>query len=216
MNVIWHGLGCFSLQSKQIAGEANIVIDPFDNSVGLRIPKTLQAAIVAQSHDGPMANNTKAVSGMIESNKPFIVTHAGEFEVKGIFVTGIRAPKKDGTEHTIYRINIEGMKIGFLGALDRKLKESEAGNFGNIDILILPIGGKSVLDKSVAQEVIQQIEPRLVIPSHYKLPGQKEDFDGVEGFCKEMACPLMEQNKLKITKSSLPQEDMQIAILAKS
>ncbi|MBU0614359.1 MBL fold metallo-hydrolase [Patescibacteria group bacterium] len=216
MNVIWHGLGCFTFQTKGVTGEAALVIDPYDNAVGLRLPRTLQASIIALSHDGIMASNAQAVSGMAETSRPFIASHAGEYEVQGIFVTGIRAPRKDGLEHTIYKLIVEGIKIAYLGILDRPLTETEVGALGDIDILILPVGGGSVIDKKIAQDVVQQVEPRMVIPSHYEVPGLKEKLEDAEGFCKEMACPRDDQNKLKITKASLPQEDTQIVLLAKS
>lgn len=215
MNITWHGLGSFSISGKPISGEVSIVTDPYEGGEGLRYPRTLSAAIVASSHDSKDANNVDAVSGM-DKKKPFLVNHAGEYEVQGIFVTGVRAPKKSGEEHSIFRITMEGVKIGFLGSIDRKLTNAELEGLGEIDVLIVPVGGGDVLDKDGAQEVVNQVEPRLVVPSYFHVAGSKRKLADAEAFCKEMACPREDTNKLKITKSSLPQEDIQVAVLAKA
>lgn len=214
MQITWNGLGSFTIVSKPLDGDVTLVTDPYDNATGLRFPRTLSAAIVVSSHKGDEAGNVSAVSGE-QNKKPFAIDHPGEYEVKGVFIKGIQADKKDGTEHTIYRIGTEGMQIAFLGALDRPLKDDEIQALGNIDVLVVPVGGGAVLGKDDANEVVSQIEPRLVVPSHFNVKGLKLKREDVEGFCKELACPTEEMNKLKVTKSSLPQEDINIAVLSK-
>ncbi|MFH1631849.1 MAG: MBL fold metallo-hydrolase [bacterium] len=215
MMISWHGLGCFSIKGKTGQREVTLVTDPYDNSVGLRFPRTLTASMVLQSHDAPEANNTDAVHGE-EEGKPFLVTHAGEFEVKGAFAAGVRAPKKDGSEHTVYRIDLEGVSIAFLGALDRDLNDAELTKLGNIDVLILPVGGGPVIDKAVASDIVSQIEPRLVIPSYFDVQGLKVKLAGVEAFCKDLSCPREDANKLKIEKGSLPTDDIKVAVLTRA
>lgn len=214
MQIIWNGLGNFVISGKPIQGDVTITTDPYEDTTGLRFPRTIEASIIAQSHKGPFAKNTKAVMNE-EKKKPFLVDHAGEFEVQGVFVTGVRAPKKDGSDHTIYRMMMEDMNIAFLGALDRALTDKEIAGLGNIDILIVPVGGGDVMGKDTANEVVAQVEPRLVIPSYHTVPGLKSQLEDVEGFCKELACPREDMNKLKITKSGLPSEDVRIVVLSK-
>lgn len=214
MQITWNGLGSFTIVSKPLQGDVTVVTDPYDNKTGLRFPRTLSAAIVLNSHKGDEAGNTSAVSGE-QKKKPFVIDHAGEYEVKGVFIKGVQANRKDGTEHTLYRIVTEGVQIGFLGALDRKLKDNELKALGNIDVLVVPVGGEDVLSAEDANEVVAQVEPRMVIPSHFDVKGLKKKRDDAEKFCKELACPTEEMNKLKVTKGSLPQEDMNIAVLSK-
>jgi len=215
MDITWHGLGSFSIKGKPVSGEVTIVTDPFEGGDGLRFPRTLSAAVVAQSEDSKDANNSEAVSGT-DKKAPFLVSHAGEYEVQGIFVTGIRAPKKSGEEHTIYRISFEGITVAFLGSLDRKLNNAELDGLGNVDVLILPIGGGDVMDKDLAQTVVNQVEPRLVVPSYAKVAGSKRKLEGADAFCKELACVREDLNKLKVTKSSLPTDEIKVIVLAKS
>ncbi|MDP2631189.1 MAG: MBL fold metallo-hydrolase [Candidatus Uhrbacteria bacterium] len=215
MQISWHGLGSFSIKGKVGQSEVSLVSDPYDTSVGLRFPRTLASAVVVQTSNSPEANNVEAVHGE-DSPKPFVISHAGEFEVRGIFVTGISAPKKDGGDHTIYRIYLEGISIALLGSIDRDLTDKEVSKLGSIDILILPIGGGSVLNKEMASDVVSQVEPRLVIPSYYEIEGLKTKLAGVESFCKDLGCPREDSTKLKITKSSLPDEDVNVVVLARS
>ncbi len=212
MQITWHGIGCFTITGKLAKGEVSVVTDPYDGSAGLKTPRTLKGVMGISSSDSALANNMSAISGQGDSS-PFFVTHAGEYEVQDIFVTGIHAPRKDGSAHTIFRITVEGMNIAYLGSLDRKLKDAEIEKLGDIHILILPVGNGLAKE---APDVVSQIEPRIVIPSHFKVSGMKGDFVDEKAFCKELACPVDELAKLKIKKSSLPTEDMQLVVLKKS
>jgi L-ascorbate metabolism protein UlaG (beta-lactamase superfamily) len=214
MNIVWNGLSSFTITAKPADHEVTVVLDPYSNDVGLRFPRTLEAAMVVSSHDGPAANNFEALQGE-ERKAPFKVTHAGEYEVQGVFVKGVTAAKKDGSAHTVYRIDAEDLSIGFLGAIDRDLTEKEIEALGNIDVLIVPVGGGNVLNKDQAAELVSQIEPRLVIPSYYDVDGLKVSLASVEPFCKDLACPREDVSKLKLSKASLPSDEIKIAVLSR-
>lgn len=215
MQVNWNGLSSFTIKGKPIQGEVTLVTDPYESSTGLRFPRSLAAGLVVESHDAPEASNSDAINEEGEG-KTFVVRHAGEYEVKGIFVTGISASKKDGTAHSIYCIDLEGMSVAFLGALDRKLSDAEVAALGPIDILIVPAGGGTVLDAKGAAEVVAQVEPRIVIPSYVNVKGLKAKLASADGICKELAGPREDLNKLKITKTGLPAEDMKIVVLSRA
>ncbi len=214
MNIVWNGLSSFTITAKPADREVTVVLDPYSNDVGLRFPRTLEAAMVISSHDAPSANNFEALVGE-DRKAPFKVDHAGEYEVQGVFAKGVSAPKNDGSAHTVYRIDAEDLSIGFLGALDRDLTEKEIEALGNIDVLIVPVGGGSVLNKDQAAELVSQIEPRLVIPSYYEVDGLKASFASVEPFCKDLACPREDVTKLKLSKAGLPSDEIKIAVLSR-
>lgn len=213
--ITWNGLGSFTISAKPMSEEVTVVTDPYEAEVGLKLPRSLAAALVVSSHDEPEASNTSAIEAE-HDQKPFVITHGGEFEVKGVFVRGVRAPKKDGTEHTLYRIDAEDISIGFLGAIDRELTDPEIEALGTIDVLILPVGGGSVLTKDQASAVVSEIEPRLVIPSYFEVSGLKKPLGSVEPFCRDLACPREDVTKLKITKAGLPTEEIRIAVINRS
>ncbi len=188
-----------------------LITDPYDNQTGLRFPRTLEGHLVLVSHDESDANNISAVTG-----HPSVINMPGEFEIRGVFVFGISTPLKRGKDHIIFRIEIEGMNIAHLGALDRDLTDEELKRLSNIDILMIPVGGAGVLLPSHAAEVISQIEPRVVIPMTHHLPNLKTKYETVDAFCKELgSCRREEMNKYKVTRKDLAEEDMLIVTLSR-
>jgi len=217
MQLSWLGLAAFEIQIKQTGGDVTLITDPYDNETGLRFPRTLEGQLVLVSHDEPEANNIGAVTG-----SPYLINLPGEFEVQNVFVFGIEAPlKREGkkgvpVQNVLYRIEAEGMHLAHLGGLDRVLTDEELKRLGNIDILMIPVGGSGVLTPSLAAEVISQIEPRVIIPMMYQTPNVKTEYATVESFCKEMgACRKEEMNKYKVSRKDLPEEDMLIVILTR-
>ena len=96
MQISWHGFSCFDIQVNQGGQKASLVIDPYQNSTGLRLPRTLEAEALASTHEGIQANNVSAVAG-----NPFMINQAGEYEVGGMFFYVIDAPCQGKTNHRI-------------------------------------------------------------------------------------------------------------------
>lgn len=216
MNIIWHGQSFFEIIVKnRKEGETKIVIDPFEGDfVGLKFPKT-EADIVLISHSHKDHSNAKGVGG-----SPFVVDTSGEYEIKDVFIKGIPAfhDNSSGKERgavIMFTITAEGMKIGFLSDLGQKeLASGQVEDLGNVDILLIPVGGTYTIGAKDATEIISQIEPGIVIPMHYKIPNLKVELDGVEKFLKEMGSEAVELlPKIKITQKDLPSEDEEMKII---
>ncbi len=209
MQISWNGFGSFTIDAKTTSGDVTLVTNPYSREDGPKFPRSLAASIIVTSHEGTDTDNLAAITPEYPEDKrsPFIVTHAGEFEVRGVAVTGVHTPKKDGTAHTIYRFDIESLTIGFLGAIDRPLTDLEVELLGNIDVLIVPAGGEGVLTASAAAEVIAQIEPRMVIPSYF--------VDDAAALTRELSCPTETATKFKLTRAQLPEEDMKLVTLTR-
>ena len=204
-----HGLSCVSISAKPVAGDVSVVLDPYDNSTGLRFPRTLSADVVFSSRKGPEHGNLAGVQG-----SPFAIEVPGEYEVKGIMLDARVAKLKDNSEHMILRVSAEGMTIGFMGGLDRAPSEKELELLEGVDILVLPVGGGSVMTPKIAVETIQKVEPRVVVPVYYKEENVKEKLEALSAFKKELG-PVDEEEtvKYKITKSNLPQDKMLLVVL---
>lgn len=215
MNIIWHGLSCFSIDSKKLQNNFTLVIDPYENSTGLKLPRALTAHMTAVSHNEADANNVKAVQG-----DPFVISMAGEYEVGGVFVYAINADRKaegKGRRNLLFIVEAEDMRVAHLGALDRALTDKELEGLQNVDILMLPVGGKDVMTPKVASEVIGQVEPRVVIPMNHAVPGLKEKSGTADTFCKELGvCRREDANKYKVARKDLPEEDMLVMVLSKA
>ena len=215
MQIIWHGQSCFQIITNQGKnGQRTIVIDPFDETLGLRVPK-LEADILLVTHDHYDHNNVKAVGG-----NPFLISGPGEYEIKGVFIQGIPAfhdkvKGKSQGKNTCYTIETEEIKLCHLGDLGQsELTEEQLQALGEIDILMVPVGGIYTINGEDASKIISQIEPKIVIPMHYALPKLKVKLEGIEKFLKVMGKKEVQPlNKLSIKKKELPQEEMEIVVL---
>ena len=219
MDITWLGHSCFKIEGK-IKGQPVIVVtDPYDNSTGLKLPK-VKADLVSVSHAHEDHNNYAGFSGTEEA-LPLLIDRPGEYEVKGVFATGIGSyhDKKQGEERgksVMFRFDLDGIKVLHLGDLGTALSGAQLERIEDVDILLIPVGGKYTIDAKEAAAVVRQIEPRIVIPMHYSIPGLKLDIDGVEKFKKEMGNKVEVLNKLKIAKKDLPQDEIKFIILEKS
>lgn len=212
MYITWLKHSCFKFQDKNGGDAVVLVTDPFDKSVGPRVP-SLEADIVTVSHDHSDHNNISAIKG-----SPYVVNSAGEYDIKGVSILGVEAThdEKNGKERgkiTIFRFEIDGIVVTHLGDLGGVLDNKQLEGLVGTDILLIPVGGKYTLDARKAVEVVSQIEPRIVIPMHYKTADSKMDIDGVDKFIKELGIKPTYEEKFKINKKDLPQEDMELVIL---
>lgn len=209
MQITWLGQACFKIQGKEVT----IITDPYEKKIGLNLPN-LNADIVTVSHDHYDHNNSKDIKG-----QPFIIATPGEYEIKKVFIWGIPSwhDTKEGAErgaNVIFIIQLEDIKIAHLGDLGTMLSDEQLEKLEGVDIVMIPVGGTYTLDGKKAAELINQIEPRIVIPMHHKIPKLKIKLDDVDKFCKEMG---IKQNgledKLKISKKDLPAEDVKVVLL---
>jgi L-ascorbate metabolism protein UlaG (beta-lactamase superfamily) len=173
---------------------------------------------VSHQHEGH--NNVEEISG-VDQALPLIFDRPGEYEVKDIFINGIGSyhDKKEGANEgksTIFRFDIGGVNVVHLGDLGVMLSNQQIDKLGDVDVLLVPVGGKKTLDAKEAAELVRILEPRIVIPMHYKIEGMEGDLDGLERFKKEMGDKSEVLPKLKISKKDLPQEDTKLIILEKS
>ncbi len=212
MDIYWFGQAMFKLKGKQ----TQIIIDPFyPDFVGLKLPKSseLIADAALKTHDHQDHSNLSAVL-----ENPITIEGPGEYEVKGVAITGISVfhDSNNGEErgkNTAYNIEIDGISILHLGDLGHSLTQKQLEEIGPVDIVLIPVGGTYTINASIAAQVVSQLEPKIVIPMHYKIDGLKFPLDEVDAFLKEMGVGSIEpQNKFTITKDKLPDET-QVVVL---
>lgn len=206
MNISWYGQSCFRIESKG----TSLLIDPFSKEIGLRAPR-LNDNIFLISHEHYDHNNIEGVTP-----EQFVIRGPGEYEKSGVYVEGIMSyhDKMQGTQrglNTIYLIRMEDMKLCHLGDLGQdKLTDEQVEAVGDIDILFIPIGGKYTIDGKEAAEVVKQIEPKIIIPMHYNVPGLKVDIEGPQKFLKEIGIKPEEVETYRIAAKNLPTEEMKL------
>lgn len=213
MTITWHGEGMVKLVGKTDQ-TVTLVFDPYsEKETGLRPPRP-ESEIVLVSADRPESGNVEALGG-----KPFVITGPGEYDVRGVGIRGIPSyhdneqGKKFG-RNTIYIVNLEGISICHLGCLGHTLSERQVDDIGNVDVLLVPVGGERTIGAKAAVEVVNEIEPRVVIPTHFALPKLKYKLADVGAFLKEMgASATKPEPRLKLKKSDLPREETRVVLL---
>jgi len=209
MNISWCGHSCFKIQSKDLT----LVTDPFGKEIGIK-PPFGSADIVTVSHENHSHNNYAAIK-----NDPFVVDGPGEYEKSGIVIRGIDSFQKNGKDrNTIYIITMEEIRLCHLGDLGQKNLDSDQLNrIGEADILFIPVGGINTLDSKEADEIISQIEPKIIIPMHYKTAGVKgapEKLDSINSFCQNHNLDLKSAvSKLNIKKKDLLEEEARYVLM---
>ncbi len=208
MEIIWLGHSCFRLRGRDVT----IVTDPFDRSSGYVMGK-VGADVVTVSHTAPDHSNVRAIAGA-----PKVVDGPGEYEIAGVFITGVATQRESGegagrARNTAYLMEMDDLTVCHLGDLGHILTPEQVEQMNNADILLIPVGGNNTINAAQAAEVISLIEPKIVIPMHFKTEAVQLEIDPVEKFAREMGVKsLQPQPKLVVTRSTLPDEQ-QIVVL---
>jgi len=213
MDITWHGLGCFRISER---GYPALITDPFnEEETGLTLPRAkneivLSSAVLTE----PETARWKGVRGPYRT-----LAIPGEYEIGGVFITAVNTyrDKKKGAqngENLIYAINIKDYVICHLGALGHLPTQTQIEALGSVNILLLPVGLPDGLTPTMASEVVSLIEPNLVIPMQYHIPGLAVKRNPVSRFLKEMGSPKSDpQPSLKLTAQGELSEETQLLLL---
>ena len=200
MDVTWLGQSCFRLRGRS----ASVVTDPYPPALGPRL--RLEGNVVTVSHPHENHNHVQSVKDA------FVIEGPGEYEVAGVTVRGLPTyhDSKQGAEHgrnTVYVIELDDVRVCHLGDLGHTLDDRALETIGNVDVLLVPVGGGRTLDGAKAAEVCRQVEPRYVVPMHFGHPALHTELAPVERFLKEMGVPESEaQTRLTVQASSADAE----------
>jgi len=178
MKVKWLGHASFLITSDS---GTKIVTDPYAAGGGIKYGEIKESAdIVTVSHEHFDHNNVASVGG-----NPAVVK--GDAEAKGIKFEGIAtyhdtSEGKERGNNTIICFEVDGIRVCHLGDLGHPLSDKQVAEAGKVDIVLAPVGGFFTIDAKVASEVCSKLNPRVVIPMHFK--NDKLDFpiSGVDDF----------------------------------
>jgi L-ascorbate metabolism protein UlaG (beta-lactamase superfamily) len=200
MEITWLGYSCFRLKGKNVT----VITDPCPPEIGYSLDKAV-ANIVTVSHKHANHSYLQGVSG-----EPRQIVAPGEYEVGGVLIIGLPSfhDSENGSvlgKNTVYAIEIDDVTLCHLGDIGAPLSAAQIEELGNVDVLLIPVGGTSTISASQAAALVRSIEPKIVIPMHYKTLTLTRDMDNVDKFLKEMGITeLVPQPKLVVTKSTLP------------
>jgi len=200
MDISWLGHSCFRIKGSH----ATVVTDPYPPSLGYSLGKP-SARIVTVSHQHPGHSYIQGIGGA-----PRVITGPGEYEISGVLIIGIatfhdaEGGRKRG-RNTVYLMEVDEVSVCHLGDLGHVLTAEQVEEIDNVDVLLLPVGGVSTINASMAAEVVRQLEPKAVFPMHYKTQALSWQLEPVERFLKEIGVKQVNsQPKLSFTRSSLP------------
>jgi len=200
MEIRWLGHACFRIKGRQ----TTVITDPYPPDLGYSLGKAT-ANIVTVSHQHPGHSYTDGVGG-----NPRKVTGPGEYEIGDVIIIGIATfHDNDGGsqrgKNTVYLMEVDEVSVCHLGDLGHILTNEQVEELGEVDVLLLPVGGLSTINAAMAAQIVRQLEPKVVIPMHYQTQAAARKLEPVDKFLKEMGLSgVVPQAKVSITKSSLP------------
>ncbi len=212
MEITWLGHSCFRITERNMS---SVVADPFDHNVIGYEELKLKADIVTISHDASGHNFVDGVKG-----SKWEIDGPGEYEIGGVFITAIPTGEKgadNGSRNMVFVYDYEGITVAHLGDIKSVPTRKQVEALGNVNILLIPVGGGQSLSAPKATETISLIEPGIVIPMHYGTPDGKMDLNPLDPFLKQMG---ISQNpeilpSFKVNKSGIPDETKVITLAYK-
>jgi len=216
VTINWYGEGCF----KIVENGVTITTDPIESYTGLSAPR-FKTDIIVKTLLNPLSpEDDKPVA--VNDDGAVVIAGPGEYEVKGIQITGwpighasagqTGKPRSDDMLRSIFKIKTDDLSVGLLGHLAEFNDPEILEELGDIDILIVPAGGAPYISQEAAAKLIRQIEPKLVIPSFFKIAGLKRKSDDVADFLKQLGLKGEAVEKISVKKKELG-EKMQVAVL---
>ena len=197
-DIIYRGVNCFEIKTKK----ANIIIDPFSKEYGKQ--PSIKDKIVLY---------TSRTAVELDDSARFVISNPGEYEIDLVSIAGIptKAYGDDSSETgaTIYRLVIGDTRLGVIGNIEPKLSDEQLEALGLIDYLIIPVGGNGLtIDSTAAASLVRDIEPKIIIPSHYAADGITFPVaqDKIDAFGKELGKEVVIEQKIKLSRNDLPEE----------
>jgi L-ascorbate metabolism protein UlaG (beta-lactamase superfamily) len=216
MDITYLGHSSFKIKTKT----ATVITDPFDpKMVGLKY-SDVTGEIVTVSHNHQDHNATDRVAGVKK-----IVDGPGEYEISGVTIMGYKTfhDNKQGAEkgeNTVYVIEAENLRLVHLGDIGHQLSDDLVEEIGDVDVLMIPVGGFFTIGPKEATEIISKIEPYFVLPMHYKAEGLEPNLAGkllpVTDFLKESGITSETLPKFSLKKEDiLEDQNTKVIVLEK-
>ncbi|MCD6106745.1 MAG: MBL fold metallo-hydrolase [Caldisericaceae bacterium] len=197
MKIQWLGHSSFLIETNGI----KILTDPFNNSIGYTtIFPAVDIVLVSHEHfDHNAVENVPSYTQVLRGSV--------EKELEGIKIKGIAGyhDNQKGSlrgKITMFKVQSEDISLLHLGDLGTLLTDEQLKEIGEVNIVMVPVGGKYTIGPEEAWEVIKQLNPKIVIPMHYNTPFLTLDILPLDNFLEGK--PYEEKDVLEITSSTLP------------
>jgi len=194
MVINWYGEGCFKVQ----IGDFTLVSDLFDSKLGLNPARGKFDVLLKTISAWPSPEVDKKEEGAT-------LIGSGEYEIKGFDIKGIPLIKESTINFfkTIYLVKTEDANLCFLGHIAEYPDEDALGELKSIDVLFVPAGGKPFISQELVAKLVKQINPKIVVPMFFKVPGLKRQTSDIKEFVDELGLESQVEEKLTIKKKDL-------------
>ena len=208
MDITWLGHACFRLRSDDLV----VLTDPYPLSLGLR-PDARPVTVVTVSNTHLNHSYWQEVVG-----EPKVFMAPGEYEYSGVTVRGVMTPLPQEVareqRNVAYSIELDGVNICHLGDIAQPLTTRQVDELAPVDVLLVPTGGGCTLNLDQVLQIMQDLEPKIVIPMHHGNSGVGVALQDVDVFLRRMGLSdVQPQPRLVATASNLP-ADMRVVLLA--
>jgi L-ascorbate metabolism protein UlaG (beta-lactamase superfamily) len=210
VKIRWFGHSCFLIESSQ---GTKILADPLGEETGYPLPEVMPD-IITISHEHfdhnyvrPYKGKPKIIRGLTPDGRDW---EKIEETVKDVTLSNVftyhdnKGGKKDGL-NSIFVFQLEGLRIVHMGDLGHLLSEEQIKALGKIDVLLIPIGGITTINPYEANEVLEQLKPKIAIPMHYKTPDCTFTLYSTKYFLQDKTnVRKVGGNTLAVSKDNLP------------
>jgi len=208
MHVEWFGQSAFALTGQQ----TKIFIDPFadlsplvSRGMSFDYPPIVAEGVdlLLITHEHLDHNGVDAIAG-----EPAILrSTAGKLEspIGEVVAIASEHDQKAGTErgpNTIFAFTLDGLRVAHLGDFGQSaLRDEQAEALGQVDLLILPVGGGPTIGAAEAETIVKRLAPRWAVPMHYRTPRidfleDAERFLGLMPVVKRLDSPSFQTDEL--------------------
>ena len=205
MEIVWYGQCSFRLRGN----DATVITDPFVSVTSVKAQiVTVSNPNVEIDEEQLLANNTQVVIG------------PGEYAMSKVNITGVMTPLTEGESredrNTAYLIQMDGTTLCHLGHLKTPLTDQQVDQLTPTDVLFIPIGTEEVIALSQLNQVIQAMNPSLIIPMSYSSPDRSGNPPGLNAFLQETGSKGEEsQQRVQVTPNNLPLEPKILTFVAR-
>ncbi len=201
MEITWLGHSALQIKGTQVT----LITDPYADTLGLSMGQR-EADVVTISNSHPHHSNADAIDGT-----PRVIDGPGEYEVANFYISGFGTRGRDyeGVRqvNTVYTYRAEGLTLCHLGDLSANPTPSEVSELSQADVLFAPAGGVCTLDAARIAQLVRTIEPRILVPVHYRYDDVDLELDPLDKLLNEFGITeLSPQPRLTVTATNLPGE----------
>ncbi len=202
--------------------EHTLLLDPYADTVWISyfFPKNIAADAIFSTHphydhDGGIFRN---LHPYWQDQIPFY-TNPGKYKEGEFKIQGVKGKhcdpygKEFGQKNTIFIYEAAGIRIAHWGD-NGPIHDTLMQDLVDIDILMLPIDDTyHILKADETAEVIKRINPKVVIPMHYKIaaleptPGKPKNLGTIDEYISSRDnVTILNNNVLEVDQYSLPKD----------